>query len=93
MVDIRPFHQFHLSFHLLSGHYLTMFRIGLMTVDTFQFHRLAIDIIITSGQAKFIISSLGVFNLNLSKSNVGRNSLYGFVLFILQFSYQSIPIW
>lgn len=55
MVDIGTFHHHHVALHIFTCHGVTAFRMRLMTVDTFQFHRLTVDVEISPRLPELIL--------------------------------------
>ena len=93
MVDIGTFHHHDFVFHHFAGDGMSHTRIGFMTVDTFQFYRFTVYIIVTSGQSEFIFRCGSIFDFHFTETDMSRNSFECTSFFIFQFSHQCIEVW
>ena len=85
MIDITLLHQHNLFFHHLTGYSVTYSRVGFMPVHSFQFYRLAVDIVITAGQAELILIGRSVFDFHFPETDNRRYCLDTPVFMIFQF--------
>ena len=92
MIDITLLHQHNLFFHHLTGYSVTYSRVGFMPVHSFQFYRLAVDIVITAGQAELILIGRSVFDFHFPETDNRRYCLDTPVFMIFQFRDQGITI-
>ena len=92
MIDVGTLHQHNLFFHHLTGNGVPYSRIGFVAVHSFQFDRLSVHIIITSGKSEFIFGGRSILNLHFAETDNGGNHFNGSVLLILQFGYQRVAI-
>ena len=93
MVDIGTFHQHDFIFHHFTGDGVAYCRITFVTVDTFQFNRFAVYIVVTSCQPEFIFRSRRVFDLYFAEADNRGEGFYRTAFFVFQFSDQCIAVW
>lgn len=55
MVYVTALHNHYFLFHLFMSDAVTTVRVYFLTVYTFKFHRLVVDVEVTSLQAEFVI--------------------------------------
>ena len=70
VVDIRTLHQHNLTFHLLTRDNLTRQWVGIVAVNTLEFHWFSIDIIISSSQTELVLTCRCVLNLNRTETSL-----------------------
>ena len=70
VVDIRTLHQHNLTFHLLTRDNLTRQWVGIVAVNTLEFHWFSIDIIISSSQTELVLTCRSILNLNRTETSL-----------------------
>ena len=75
VVDIRTLHQHNFTFHLLTRDNLTRQWVGIVAVNTLEFHGLTIDIIISSSQTELILTCRGILDFNRAESSLEADGL------------------
>ena len=70
MVNIRTLHQHNLTFHLLTRDNLTRQWVGIVAVNTLEFHWLTIDIVISSSQTELVLTCRSILNLNRTETSL-----------------------
>ena len=70
VVNVRTLHQHNLTFHLLTRDNLTRQRVGIVAVYTLELNWLAVDIVISSSQAKLVLTCRSILNLNRTETSL-----------------------
>ena len=92
MVDVATLHQHDFLFHLLHRDSVACSRIDFLTVDTFQLHRLAVHVVVASGQSELVFAGRRILDFDLAEAQSGRERLYDTAFLILQLAHQYITI-
>ena len=90
VVDVTALHQHHFLLHLLTRDSVSAFGVCFVAVHTLHLDGFAIEIIVTSSLAKFVVLRSGLFDFNLAETNDGRECLEHIILGIHQFTHQHI---
>jgi len=92
VIDITTQHNHHLLLHLLAGDGVASHQIVFVTIHTLHLHGLAIEIVVTTRQAKLIVLGLCVTNLHLAESHICRGTLHNATLLIEKANNQRIAV-
>ncbi len=90
MVDVGALHHHHLFLHPVTADGMTNGGVRLVTVHTFEFHRLTVDVEISAGETELIILGFGVLDLDFAETHIGRYCLHDFALGILKLRHKHI---
>ena len=92
VVDVATLHQHDFLFHLLHRYSVACSQIDFLTVDTFQLHRLAVHVVVASGQSELVFAGRRILDFDLAEAQSGRERLYDTAFLILQLAHQYITI-
>ena len=90
VVDVTTLHQHHFLLHLLTSDGMTTLGVCFVTVHTLHLDGLAIEIIIATCLAKFVIVSSSLLNLNLTESDNRREGFEHLIFGIHQLTHEHI---
>ena len=92
VVDIRTLHQHNLTFHLLTRDNLTRQWVGIVAVNTLEFHWFTIDIVISSSQTELVLTCRCILNLNRTETSL-ETYRFNYLLTLHQLTNENIDIW
>ena len=90
VVDVTTLHQHHFLLHLLMSDGMTTLGICFVAVHTLHLDGLAIEIIVATCLAKFVILSSSILNFNLTEADNGREGFEHLIFRIEQLTHKDI---
>ena len=92
MVDVGTLHQHDLILHYFAGDGVSQSRVAFVAVHTFQFHGLAVHVVITSGQSELVLRCGRVLDFHFTETHDGGNRLDNASFFVFQLAHQGIAV-